>query len=335
MGAHKQYKGYRPYQYLEENVDYRSFRLAKEIGRVPSGQIKLSPAEEQRVQELLAKHIAVSMHDHPVVAPEDLNEIFEQKRRGRDFTGFAGLAASGLDCIFDNLMNGLCTITSQAGWKWNDVLHDLGMRLCDLAHQDFIVVCDGVRDIIKAHETGRLALVPTLESATPIENELDRVDVLYGFGVRSMGIAYSEANALGSGLREVRDGGLTDLGRQVVRRMNKLGMLIDAAHCGDQTTLDIIEESEHPIAISHAGARSLWNTRRLKPDTVLETLAARGGVLGIDAAPHTTLTEQHPRHRIESCMEHFEYAVKLIGIDHVGFGPDTLFGDHVGLHHAY
>ncbi len=209
------------------------------------------------------------------------------------------------------------------------------MRLCDLAHQDFIIICDGVQDILKAHETGRLALVPTLESATPIENELDRVDILYGFGVRSMGIAYSEANALGSGLRETRDGGLTEFGRQVVRRMNKVGMLIDAAHCGDQTTLDIIAASELPIVISHAGARTLWNTRRLKPDHVLEALAAKGGVLGIEAAPHTTLTERYPRHSIESCMEHFEYAVKLIGIDHVGFGPDTLFGDHVGLHHVY
>ncbi|HJY84631.1 MAG TPA: membrane dipeptidase [Candidatus Binatia bacterium] len=335
MGTNKQYTGYRSYQYLEEDRDYKRFILAKEIGRVPSRQVALSPAEEQRVQALLAKNIAISMHDHPVVMPEDTIEIFEQKRRGRDFTGFAGLAASGLDCIFDNLMNGLCTITSQAGWKWTDVLHDLGMRLCDLAHQDFIIVCDGVQDIVAAHDTGRLALVPTLESATPIENELDRVDVLYGFGIRSMGITYSEANALGSGLLEARDGGLTELGRQVVRRMNKLGILIDAAHCGDQTTLDIIAVSEQPIVISHAGARSLWNTRRLKPDHVLEALADKGGVLGVEAAPHTTLTEQHPRHSIESCMEHFEHAVKLIGIDHVGFGPDTMFGDHVGLHHAY
>ena len=275
------------------------------------------------------------MHDHPVVAPEDISLIFEQKRLGRDITGFEGLAASGLDCVFDNLMDGICTITSQMGWKWNDIVHDLGMRLCDLAHQDLIIVCDGVRDVLRAHETGRIALVPTLEAATPIENELDRVDVLYGFGVRSMGIVYSEANALGAGLREAKDGGLTDLGKAVVRRMNKLGMVIDAAHCGDQTTLDIIEASDHPIFISHAGSRSLWNTRRMKPDNVLTAMARKGGVLGIEAAPHTTLTEKHPRHSIESYMEHFEHAVKLMGIDHVGFGPDTLFGDHVGLHHAY
>jgi membrane dipeptidase len=209
------------------------------------------------------------------------------------------------------------------------------MRLCDLAHQDFVVVCDGVRDVLRAHADGRIALVPTLEAATPVENEVDRVDILYGFGVRSMGIVYSEANALGGGLRESIDGGLTDLGRAVVRRMNKLGMQIDAAHCGDRTTLDIIEASEHPIVISHAGCRAIWNTRRMKPNEVLEAMARKGGVLGIEAAPHTTLTERHPRHSIESYMEHFEYAVKLLGIEHVGFGPDTLFGDHVGLHHAF
>ncbi|MFQ5790871.1 MAG: dipeptidase [Acidobacteriota bacterium] len=335
MGAKKQYKGYRSFQYLEEGVDYRGFRLAPEIDRVPSQKVAVSEAEEKRVQELLTGNIVISMHDHPVVVPRDIAEIFEQKRRGRDFTGFEGLAASGLDCVFDNLMNGICTITSLAGWKWNDILHDLGMRLCDLAHQDFVILCSGVKDILHAHETGRVALVPTLEAATPIENEVDRVDILYGFGIRSMGIVYSEANALGGGLRESGDGGLTALGREVVRRMNKLGLLIDAAHVGDQTTLDIIRESEHPIVISHAGARSLWSTRRMKADHVLEALAAKGGVLGIEAAPHTTLTKNHPRHNIESFMEHFAYAVKLMGIDHVGFGPDTLFGDHVGLHHAY
>jgi membrane dipeptidase len=96
--------------------------------------------------------------------------------------------------------------------------------------------------------------------------------------------------------------------------MNKLGILIDAAHCGDQTTLDIIEASDHPIVISHAGSRILWNTRRLKPNHVLEAMAEKGGVLGIEAAPHTTLTERYPLHSIESCMEHFEYAVKLLGL---------------------
>ena len=117
--------------------------------------------------------------------------------------------------------------------------------------------------------------------------------------------------------------------------MNQLGMTIDTAHCGDRTALDAIELSETPTLISHVGARSLWNTRRMKPDQVFKACADKGGVIGIEAAPHTTLTHGHPEHSIESYMEHFEYVANLVGIEHVGFGPDTLFGDHVGLHHAF
>ena len=109
-----------------------------------------------------------------------------------------------------------------------------------------------------------------------IENELDRIDLLFGFGVRALGITYSEANALGSGLKEPGDGGLTMFGRRAVARMNKLGMLIDCSHCGDRTTLDTIEWSEHPIVLSHIGARALWESNRLAPDDVLEACAARG-----------------------------------------------------------
>jgi membrane dipeptidase len=192
-----------------------------------------------------------------------------------------------------------------------------------------------IDDLYRAKPEGKIAVVASLEAATPIENELDRVDVLYGLGIRCMGITYSESNALGSGLKESSDGGLTRFGRLVVRRMNKLGMTIDTAHCGDKTAMDAIELSEKPTLISHVGARTLWNTSRMKPDHVLQACAEKGGVIGIEAAPHTTLTHNHPLHSIESIMEHFEHVANLVGIEHVAFGPDSLFGDHVGLQHAF
>lgn len=331
----KNYNGYNSYQYLEPGVDYKPFRLAREIGRVESLTVEVSPAEEERVQRLLETALVVSLHDHPFVAPENMAEIFDYRRQGRDWTGYQGLAVSHIDVIFDNFMDGTALITSHAGWKWTDIIHDMGMRLSDLAHQTMIYRAETVADLLAAKETGRIALVPALEAATPIENEVDRVDVLYGLGVRMMGITYSEANALGSGLRERTDAGLTELGRRVVRRMNKLGMAIDIAHCGDQTSLDTIAESQKPVFISHAGARALWPTARMKPDEVLRACAAKGGIIGIEAAPHTTLTRNHPRHSMESVMEHFEYIVDLVGIDHVAFGPDTLFGDHVALHRVF
>lgn len=332
----KQYDGYRSYQYLTEGEDYRAFALADEIGRVPAyAGLDLSTAQQERVERLLTENIVVSLHEHPTIFPADIMETVDYNRTARHRTGYEGLARSGMTAVFDNFMDGTACVTSQAGWKWTDIIADLGMRFSDLAHQDFIIKAGSVADIHLAHETGRIALVPGLEASTPIENELDRIDILYGFGVRQMGIAYSEANTLGSGLKEKGDGGLTAFGERAVRRMNKLGIAIDVSHSGDRTSMEVIEHSTLPILITHAGARGVWDTNRMKPDEVLRACAERGGVLGLEAAPHTTLSHDHPQHSLESVMDHFTYCVDLMGIEHVSFGPDTLFGDHVNLHKAF
>ena len=331
----KHERAYTSYQYLEAGRDYRPFELAAELDRVPSTRVATTPEQEQRVQRLLAESMVISAHDHPSVRPVDPAEGLAYRRQGREFTGFRGLAASSIDVVFDGLMNGTNLIGGHAPWKWEDTLFDMGMRLSDWAHQDLVVPVLHLEDVERVHRLGQVGVVLALESATPIENEIDRLDVLYGFGVRSMGLVYSDSNLVGGGLAEAADAGLTRFGRQVVRRMNQLGIIVDVAHAADRTALEAIEASTQPVIISHAGARALWPTRRMKPDDVIRACAERGGVIGIEAAPHTTLTAKHPRHSLESFMEHFEYCANLVGIDHVGFGPDTHFGDHVGWHHAF
>ncbi len=335
MSLSKNYDGYASFSYLEAGSDYKAFDLADELGRVEPYVVPLDEDGEARVRALAERCVFISLHEHLGVFPARMEETPEYVRHGRMATAFRGLAASYWDCVFDNLMDGICTIHSRSGWQWDDVLHDLGMRLCDLAHQDFVRHCLRVSDITRAHDEGKVALVASMEGAAMIEHEVDRIDLLYGFGVRALGITYSESNALGNGLKEKRDGGLTAFGRRAVERMNKVGMLIDCSHCGDQTTLDTIEWSERPIVLSHIGARALWESNRLAPDEVLEACAAKGGVIGVEAAPHTTLTRNHRTHDLEAFMEHFEYVRDLVGIDHVAFGPDSLYGDHVGLHRTY
>jgi membrane dipeptidase len=159
--------------------------------------------------------------------------------------------------------------------------------------------------------------------------------VLYGLGVRMLGVTYSESNQLGGGVKDPADAGLTRFGRDAVRRMNRLGMAIDLSHTGDVTAMQTCELSDAPVFLSHSGARALFEERKLKPDDLLAAVAATGGVIGIEASPHTTISPAHPRHSIESVMDHFEHCVDVMGIDHVAFGPDTFFGDHVGLHRRY
>jgi membrane dipeptidase len=326
---------YTAYSYLTPGEDFRGFELAPEFGRVPPYEAGLTEPERERAQRLLRDNLVISLHDHPVRFPLRMEETPEYNRTGRQHAGYAGLAASGLTVVFDNMMNGTACVTGNAPWRWDDVITDLGMRQADLAHSRSFMTIRTVADIDEAHRSGRVGLVFGLEAATPIENEIDRLDVLYGLGLRQIGIAYSDANALGSGLAERNDGGLTALGRRAVTRMNKLGLAIDVSHSSDRTALDTCERSDRPVFITHAGARAVWDTPRMKPDDVLRAVAATGGVIGMSAAPHTTLSAGHPRHSIESVMDHFRYCADLVGIEHVAFGPDTLYGDHVALHRVF
>ncbi|MDL9948953.1 membrane dipeptidase [Gordonia sp. ABSL11-1] len=318
---------YESFPYLTRGEDFPSIELADPSYRRSAFSPDLEDAQERRVERLLEDSTVVSFHDHPQLLPADFDDVSKFLSSKQEFTAYAQLRTSGITAVFDNWF-GMIGSSRRSGWKWDDLVTTLGLRLADIAHQDGVVAVRTLQDILDAKRNGDLAFVLGTESAGMIENELDRIDVLYGLGIRQMGLVYSDSNSLGTGQKEARDAGLTDFGQRAVRRMNALGMLVDVSHASDQTSLDAIEASSTPIAVTHAGARSVWPIPRMKPDHVLTALAERGGVLGIEAAPHTTLSHAHRAQSIASVMDHFAYAVDLMGIEHVAFGPDTLFGDH-------
>jgi membrane dipeptidase len=334
MEPKKRWDGYISSSYLVPGEDFRSFEVSPQLGRVPPSWVPLSPDDDARADRLWRGSICISLHEHGGIMPVDLGENEAYIRQAREMYGYEGLAAGGLDAVFENFFDGTATITSSQGWKWDDVILDLGMHLADLAHQSTIFLGTTVADIERAHATGRIALIASIEGAAPIENELDRLDVLYGFGVRMIGVTYSESNQLGGGIRDPGDGGLTVFGRKAVTRMNRLGMAIDLSHTGDLTALQTCELSTAPVFLSHSGARALFPEMKLKTDDLLRAVAATGGVIGIEASPGTTTLPDVPQ-TIETVMAHMEYCIDVMGIDHVGFGPDTLFGDHVELGRAY
>jgi membrane dipeptidase len=327
---------YASFGYLDQRpAAFARFPLAPESGRVAGYDGGFDPATIERAEALLTDSIVISLHDHPVRFPADMALTPQYNRTGRQHTAFAGLAASGLTAVFDNMMDGTAYVTGNTPWQWDDVVTDLGMRQADIAHQDRVIVVRTRNDIEFAHATGRVGIVFGLEAATPIGNDLDKLDILFGLGLRQIGIAYSESNGLGAGLTEPDDYGLTAFGRRAVQRMNDLGLAIDVSHASDRTGIETAAASSAPVFITHAGARALWDIPRLKGDDTLRAVAAAGGVIGISAAPHTTISHQHRTHTIASVMDHFHYCADLVGLDHVAFGPDTLYGDHVGLHRTF
>lgn len=325
MGVDKQYDGYQPYDYLEAGEDYRDFKLTSKTAGFEPREIELSDDEAARVAEL-TEGTVLSLHEHAFQFPNDIDEdLFDYIREGRIYTAYEFLAETPLDAVFDMQLDGLSSVHSLHGWKWDDITHEVSMRACDLMHSDYAFQCRDVDDIHCAREEGKIAVVQCVESAAMIENELDRIEQLYGMGVRSMGITYNTSNALGTGGGDIRerDGGLTGFGARAVGRMNDVGMAVSVSHASPQTSLDVCDVSEKPVFDTHALAKEAGMGARGTSDELFEAIADTGGVIGLLSSTHLP--------DIETYMEHFEYVVDLIGIDHVAFGPDVLYGDHTEL----
>lgn len=324
MGIDKQYDDYASFDYLDAD-DYTTVEFGDIFSGFEPQEIELSDEEQQRFEDVTKKTV-ISLHDHAFHFPKEIHrDIWTYIREGRAHTAYEALSQTPLDAVFDMHFDGLASIHSKHGWKWDDIVHDVSMRACDIAHSEYAIQCRGVEDIHRAREEGKLAIVQALESAAMIENELDRIEQLYGMGVRSMGITYNASNSLGTGGGDIyeRDGGLTKFGVAAVERMNKVGMAISTSHASEQTTLDVCEVSEEPVFDTHALAKNASIGSRGTSDEALEAIADTGGVIGILSSTHLP--------SIDTYMEHFEYIVDLVGIDHVAFGPDVLYGDHTRL----
>ncbi len=177
-----------------------------------------------------------------------------------------------------------------------------------------------VDDILQAKKDGKVGVILGFQNASPIENNLDRLALFYGLGVRIIQVTYHEGNLLGSGCYERSDYGLTNFGVDAVREMNRLGILIDLSHVGVQTTMDTIELSEKPVAITHANLKSYYDVPRNKTPEAVRFLAEKGGVIG--ATCITGLMREGEKATLEDYIDVIDGMVESVGIDHVGIGTD-------------
>jgi membrane dipeptidase len=182
-------------------------------------------------------------------------------------------------------------------------------------------------DLDHAKKQRKVAVIMGLQNADEFREPKDVKD-FYDLGLRCAQLTYNTQNLIGSGSTERIDGGVTDYGAKIIEAMNDVGMLIDVSHSGDRTTLDAIEISPKPIAITHSNCRALNNHPRLKTDEAIKKLAAKGGVMGITGV-RMFVKDKEPT-TIEDIVDHIDHVVKLVGIEHVGIGSDS---DLMGYDH--
>jgi membrane dipeptidase len=191
-----------------------------------------------------------------------------------------------------------------------------------LQREDQFVLALSAQDVVRAKQTGRLAVGFDLEGTEPLDGSLDMIHTYYDLGVRTMLIAYNEPNRAGGGCHGNPEVGLTEFGKAVVREMNRVGMLVDATHCSRRTTFDLFELSSVPVVFSHSVPATIKKHPRNIDDEQMRACAETGGVIGINGVG-IFLGDNDAS--TQSFVRAIDHAVQLVGSQHVGLGLDFVF----------
>jgi len=240
-------------------------------------------------------------------------------------------------------------------------LRDAMQRVLD-AHPDQIELALNAGDVERIAKAGKIAAVLTVEGGHQIDDDLSVLRVYYRLGIRSMTIThFRNHNWADSSTDKPAHNGLTDFGKQVIREMNRLGMIVDISHVSDKTFYDVLAVTNKPVIASHSSCRAISDVPRNMTDDMLRALAKNGGVVGInfgegflnpkdaemlkktvnaisyqepaltgqalDDYSKTQFFEDESKPRpsfgtIDDAVAHIDHAVKVAGIDHVGIGSD-------------
>lgn len=175
-------------------------------------------------------------------------------------------------------------------------------------------------DIAKAQTTNRTAIFFGSQNPSCIEDDIGLVEILHTLGLRFMQLTYNNQSLLATGCYEADDTGLTRMGKEVVREMNRVGLVVDMSHSGERSTLEAIEHSSRPIAITHANPSFWHQALRNKSDDVLRALGQTDGILGFSIYPHHL--KDGSNCTLQSFCDMIARTADLMGPENIGIGTD-------------
>jgi membrane dipeptidase len=194
------------------------------------------------------------------------------------------------------------------------------------SYPDKLMLIENAADIRRCKEQGKMGIILGLQGMTPIGKKLSLISILRKLGISVMGLTYNETNDIACSCTDETDGGLTYYGREVIREMNRLGVLVDLSHTGPKSSLEAIELSSKPVALTHSNPRALCDHERNAPDEVLMAVAEKNGVICLTSYSIFCETTPGVRPKVEDYVDHLEYTIDLVGVEHVGLGTDMFEG---------
>ena len=230
-----------------------------------------------------------------------------------------GVKATGLKFMVQTVAEGKC--------REEDIKRMAMSRQNCRVFREHMVQAGSADEIREANEQGRTAIVwscngpPMVGRLEDHDEEICWVETWYNLGIRLMHLTYNRRNFIGDGCAEPANGGLSLLGYDLIKEMNRVGIIVDTPHTGKQTTLDAAKASEKPMMASHTGAEAILNHMRCKSDEELKAIAGTDGLVGVYVLGNML----GPDATIQTMLDHVEYIAKLIGPDHVSIGTDTSY----------
>jgi membrane dipeptidase len=198
---------------------------------------------------------------------------------------------------------------------------DFMMQEANESPDDLLIVTTA-SDIERIRTDGRLGVVLALQGGTPIREDLALLRTFHRLGIRMMNLTANIRNSISDSCMDRTNGGLSDFGVDVVKMMNKVGIVIDIAQISRQGAKDVLEISTKPVIASNSNAASICKHPRNLEDEVISLIGESGGVIGIHCLP--AFLRNDTKATIEDMVDHIDYIAGLVGVDHVGLGPDLL-----------
>jgi membrane dipeptidase len=199
--------------------------------------------------------------------------------------------------------------------KWKKLFED---------NSDLIFLGKSFKDIEKSHSENKTAIFFGFQNCSPIEDDINLVEKVHELGCRFMQLTYNNQSLLATGCYEKTDSGVTNFGREAIKEMNRVGIVVDMSHSAEKSTFDAIDLSEKPIAITHANPAFWHGAKRNKSNDLLKTLGDSGGILGLSLYPHHL--KDNTNCTLESFCEMTARAAEIMSVKNIGIGSDLCLG---------
>lgn len=293
------------------------------------------PDKKLKAHDIHFSSIVADSHNDTMLKVVDLNTglpVVDIGRNTDNHVDIPKLKDGGLNTLFFAAYNEECY--GNISENINRTLSSINaLYWTEEKNLDTFKIIDSMEDIEMIVDSGRIAAIPAIEGGYSLdkENGMELLKQYHDLGIKVFGLTWNTSNALGEGASRVygdqdatpSEGGLTELGKEILEEMNRLGMVVDVSHMAESTFWDVIKNTRAPIMATHSGVYSLRNHPRNLTDSQLKALAKNGGVIGIVLYPEF-LIDKYPDEPayIKDYVDHIDYVVNLIGIDHVGIGSD-------------